>query len=125
VRQSSWSDAAVLRDGAAAILDAPIGGPTAVVCASDAAAMVVLREARARGLRTPADLSVTGFTNSALSAFVDPPLTTVEQPFYQMGHTAALHLVERAESSEPAPPGREPVQLPTRLVVRESTARCP
>jgi LacI family transcriptional regulator len=123
IRHSSWSNPAVIEEAAVGILTAIEGRPTAVVCASDTAAMVVLRVARARGLRLPADLSVTGFTNSTLSAVADPPLTTVEQPFHAMGHTAATHLVQMAESSGGAERQASPVLLPTQLILRESTAR--
>jgi LacI family transcriptional regulator len=123
IRHSSWSNPAVIEEAAVGILTAIEGRPTAVVCASDTAAMVVLRVARARGLRLPADLSVTGFTNSTLSAVADPPLTTVDQPFHAMGHTAATHLVQMAESSGGAERQASPVLLPTQLILRESTAR--
>jgi LacI family transcriptional regulator len=124
IRQSSWGDPGVIAEAAIAILGAEGGRPTAIVCASDTAAMVVLRVARARGLRLPEDLSVTGFTNSTLSAVADPPLTTVAQPFHEMGSAAAMHLVRSAESSEKLPPSVPPLLLPTRLIVRESTAPC-
>ncbi|MBC8101747.1 MAG: LacI family DNA-binding transcriptional regulator [Cytophagales bacterium] len=122
IRQSSWSNFEVIAENAVAILESSVGRPTAVVCASDTAAMVVLRIARAHGLRLPADLSVTGFTNSTLSAVADPPLTTIEQPFHEMGYAAAMYLVQRAESPETAEPLLSPLLLPTRLIIRESTA---
>ncbi|MES2458995.1 MAG: LacI family DNA-binding transcriptional regulator, partial [Armatimonadota bacterium] len=124
IHQSSWSNVPVIEAAVIAILNAPEGRPSAVVCASDTAAMVVLRVARASGLRLPTDHSVTGFTNSTLSAVADPPLTTVEQPFHEMGYAAAMHLVQRAEASdspESAPPFMSPLLLPTRLIVRDST----
>jgi DNA-binding LacI/PurR family transcriptional regulator len=93
--------------------------PTAVICSSDMMAVGVLCEATSSGVRVPDDLSVVGFDNIDASAWVSPPLTTIEQPIDQIAETAvnALHTLI-------SDPERE---LPTflfrpRLVVRESTA---
>ena len=71
--------------------------PTAVVCAADTIAMVVQRVARSLGLQLPEDLSITGYSNAELSSFADPPLTSVDQSFHQMGHAAAMHLIRCAD----------------------------
>jgi DNA-binding LacI/PurR family transcriptional regulator len=69
-------------------------------------------------LTVPGDLSVVGFDDSIL-ATTAPPLTTVRQPFAQMGGVAYRILSDRIE-------GREPssllVELATTLIVRGSTA---
>jgi DNA-binding LacI/PurR family transcriptional regulator len=62
--------------------------PTAVMCSSDIMAIGVLREAHARGLRVPEDLSIVGFDGIDAVAWVDPPLTTIEQPIEQIAETA-------------------------------------
>ena len=124
VRHSSWSNIPLIEENAVALLDAPEGRPTAIVCASDKSAMIVLRLARARGLRLPEDLSVTGFTNSTLSEVSDPPLTTVEQPFHEMGFAAVTHLMKRVEGTEKVERFTAPLLIPNRLIIRSSTARC-
>ena len=53
-----------------------------------------------------------------MAAFYNPPLTTVHIPRHELGRRAALELIEQLEGRDVA---RE-VVLPTRLVVRESTA---
>ena len=78
--------------------------------------------AHALGLDVPGDLSVVGFDNVPESALGDPPLTTVEQPIQQMGLEAVRLLLERIEEPAEAP---AQVVLPTRLVVRGSTAPPP
>jgi LacI family transcriptional regulator len=96
--------------------------PTAVFAANDHEALGVIEAARRLGLRVPAELSVVGFDDSLLAAAASPPLTSVRQPFAQMGAVAYRILTDQME-------GREPnsirVELATTLVVRESTARPP
>jgi LacI family transcriptional regulator len=124
VRHTSWSDAAVMEEGARAILAQP-DRPTAVVCAADSVAMIVLRVARSLGIRLPDELSVTGYSNVGLSGFSDPPLTTVDQSFQQMGYAAASYLIRRA--GDPEREGTHEslpeVLIPTQLTVRGSTAK--
>ncbi len=95
--------------------------PTAVFVGSDVVAVGVLRALREAGLRVPDDVSVVGFDDIALAAFVDPPLTTVRLPARALGMAAGRALVERLA-------GRWKVDrhlLDTELVVRASTAAPP
>lgn len=110
--------------------------PTAMFCVSDYLAMRVLRMARSLGLDVPRDLSVVGYSDLLVAGYADPPLTTIAQPFRLMGTLAARHIIERVERARAKPlQGKdfknaatsifnEPlnIALPTRLVVRESTA---
>lgn len=98
--------------------------PTAILCGNDEVAMTVLRTARAHGLRLPQDLSVVGFADLSIARMADPPLTTVSQPFKEMGHVAVRWLLARQDQEDFSD---QPVeeQLPTRLLVRESTTAPP
>lgn len=120
VRNTSWSDQEVMAEGAQAVLRED--RPTAIVCSADSIAMVVLRVARSLGLRLPADLSVTGYSNAALSAYADPSLTTVDQPFQSLGHAAVMHLIHCAENENPGIGSRPERLFPTQLLERGSTA---
>jgi DNA-binding LacI/PurR family transcriptional regulator len=62
--------------------------PSAVICSSDVIAIGVVQEARELGLRVPDDLSVVGFDGIEAASWVDPPLTTIEQPIDQIASTA-------------------------------------
>ncbi|MGZ8744160.1 MAG: LacI family DNA-binding transcriptional regulator [Nocardioides sp.] len=97
-------------------------GATAVVCGSDMMALGVVRAARQRGLCVPGDVSVVGYDDSPLIAFVDPPLTTVRQSVQAMG-TAAVEALIEGITGTPIPP-REYVFRPE-LVMRSSTAGAP
>jgi DNA-binding LacI/PurR family transcriptional regulator len=62
--------------------------PTGVICSSDVIAIGVVQEARELGLRVPHDLSVIGFDGIEAASWIDPPLTTIEQPIDQIASTA-------------------------------------
>jgi LacI family transcriptional regulator len=79
------------REAAAAALDA---GATALLCASDELALGAYGAARARGLRIPHDIAITGWDDIQLARFVSPSLTTVRQPLRELGATAARTLFE-------------------------------
>ena len=93
--------------------------PTAVFAGSDLQALGVLRAARELGLDVPADLSVVGYDNLPLTAWIWPALTTVDQPLVAMAMTATRMLVSLARGEDVR---LRRVDLATELVVRESTA---
>jgi LacI family transcriptional regulator len=95
--------------------------PQAVACANDQMAIGVLRELQRAGKRVPADVAVTGFDDVYPSRVVDPPLTTVSQPFNDLGGRAAMRLLARID--DPALATVTEV-LPTQLVIRASCG-CP
>ena len=95
--------------------------PQAVVCANDQMAIGVLRELQRAGVRVPADVAVSGFDDLYPSRVIDPSLTTVSQPFHDLGSRAADRLLARI--GDPALAPRAEV-LPTHLVIRASCG-CP
>jgi LacI family transcriptional regulator len=106
------------RQAARALLNNGGYQPTAIICVNDIMAAGVLREIRARGLRVPEDVSVTGFDNIKLSEFCSPSLTTLHIPRDQIGHTVCEFLIPGQNRQENA--AREMVIDPE-LIVREST----
>jgi alanine racemase len=105
--------------GQAAGLNLLDRGATAVVCGSDLMALGVVRAARQRGLSVPGDLSVVGYDDSPLMAFVNPPMTTVRQSVQDMASAAVSALVD-AIQGEPVPANEYFFQ--PELVVRATTA---
>ncbi|AXK37615.1 LacI family transcriptional regulator [Streptomyces armeniacus] len=97
-------------------------GCTGIVCGSDLMALGVVRAARQRGLRVPADVSVIGYDDSELNAFTDPPLTTVRQPVRSMANAAVQGLLEEI-GGNPVP--RTEFVFQPELVVRGSTSQSP
>ncbi|HEX4087559.1 MAG TPA: LacI family DNA-binding transcriptional regulator [Trebonia sp.] len=91
--------------------------PSAIFAGNDFEAMGVYEAARRQRLRIPEDLSVVGFDDLPMSAWVAPPLTTVAQPLAEMAAAAAQIVLQSA----PDAAGNR-VELATSLVVRSSTA---
>lgn len=91
--------------------------PTAVFAASDSIAVGAMKALADAGLKIPGDISVMGFDDTVLASFTTPPLTTMHAPAYDMGSFGAS-LVYHMLKLEPETAMK--VQLPCRLVVRES-----
>ncbi|MFJ9711660.1 LacI family DNA-binding transcriptional regulator [Streptomyces sp. NPDC101234] len=100
------------------LLDLP-ERPTAIFASNDLQALGVYQAAREVGLRIPADLSVVGFDDLPVVAWVDPPLTTVHQPLTEMA-VAATELALTLGRGEQAP--QVGLEIATTLTVRSSTA---
>ncbi len=95
--------------------------PTALLAMSDQLAFGAIEAARELGLPVPQDLSVVGFDDVPAAARSAPPLTTVRQPHVEKGRRAGEMLIALLAGGETA----GTVLLPTRLVVRGSTAGPP
>ncbi len=89
----------------------------AVFVANDVMAFGAMRALRNSGRRVPDDVAVVGFDDIPASAMTHPPLSTVRQPLYEMGRTAASMVMAavRGESIT------KRIELPTSLVIRESS----
>jgi DNA-binding LacI/PurR family transcriptional regulator len=92
--------------------------PTAILTLSDQLALGVFEAAKKMRLSIPEDLSVVGFDDVPEASRTEPPLTTVYQPHVEKGLAAGRMLVAQLGGEEP----QSPEPLPTRLVVRGSTA---
>lgn len=102
--------------------------PTAIFCSGDLMALATLQAASELGIAVPRELSVMGFGNLTAAEYATPQLTTVEQPFAQMGHTAVevlLDIIGERSGEQPArtEPNTSSIRLlPTRVMERASTA---
>ena len=92
--------------------------PTAIFAANDLQALGVYQAARESGLRIPEDLSVVGFDDLPVVAWVDPPMTTVHQPLTEMA-AAATELALALGRGEKA--RQVGLEIATTLTVRAST----
>ena len=93
--------------------------PTAVFVMNDLLAHAFLSDLEARGVSVPGQISVMGFDDIDRHASHPSPLTTVHQPFEQMGRKAMELLLERL-ASPTSPHAFQHALLPTRLVIRSS-----
>lgn len=116
--RGEWTSASGFATGGM-LLDASAEGhlsASAVVVANDQMALGVLRAATERGIRVPDRLSVVGFDDVDDAQNYSPALTTVRQPFDELGRGAVAAVLDDAEAGSR-------VVVPAPLVVRASTAR--
>jgi LacI family transcriptional regulator len=94
--------------------------PTAIFAANNFLAAGALHTLHQHGLRVPCDISLASFDDLPIEYLVEPFLTVIRQPAYDLGARAAELLLARLHD----PNGRpwEEIVLPTELVIRASTA---
>ena len=90
----------------------------ALFAASDLMAIGAMKGLRKAGRQIPEDVAVVGFDDIDTAKYMMPSLTTVHQPFVEMGKTAVSLLLDHLNGNKLPD---SPVTLPTSLVVREST----
>ncbi|MFC6652751.1 LacI family DNA-binding transcriptional regulator [Paenibacillus rhizoplanae] len=91
---------------------------TAVFAASDEMAIGALSVVTKHGMNVPEDISIMGYDDLRLARMVNPPLTTVRQPLYDIGMTASGKLIGMIETGEPAES-----QICTHSIVERQTVR--
>jgi DNA-binding LacI/PurR family transcriptional regulator len=87
-----------------------------IVAASDDMALGALSELDARGIQVPEDIALVGFDNLEIGSYASPPLTTVDQPFYEQGRRAAEMVLDLIRHQNVPPQAK----IPTQLIVRDS-----
>jgi LacI family transcriptional regulator len=93
--------------------------PTAIFCGNDYLALGVLHALTRSQIRIPGDVALIGYDDIDLAPMFAPPLTTIRQPKYMLGYTAASLLMNEITSDS----SHQHEQVPFRpeLVCREST----
>jgi LacI family transcriptional regulator len=97
---------------------APIPRPTAVMCANDLLALGVLKGLAKAGVAVPGEMALVGYDDVAFASMLSPSLTSVRQPKFELGTTAAELLLEEALGSEHQ---HRAVRFEPELVVRASS----
>lgn len=96
--------------------------PDAILASADKLTTSCLRYLHKRGLKVPDDIALVGFSNSDLTELLNPPLTIVKQPAFEIGRTATEMLLQQIESKRPIKQYEHKV-LPAELFIRESSLR--
>lgn len=101
--------------------------PTAVFCTNDLVAAGALKVCSIDGVHVPNEMSIVGCDDIELASLLVPELTTIAIPARELGARAARLLLQaiHGPESEKPPATRIPKMLPSRLVVRGSTAPPP
>jgi DNA-binding LacI/PurR family transcriptional regulator len=95
--------------------------PTAIFATNDLMAIGIITAAWKLGIHIPRDLSVVGFDDIVLAAYIAPPLTTIVMDKSALTERAMNILFSMIEGKQVTSP---PLLLP-RLVIRGSTTQCP
>jgi LacI family transcriptional regulator len=89
---------------------------SAIFATNDQMAIGAAHGLQMRALKVPEDVSLVGFDDVPTSNYALPPLTTVRQPAYDIGMTAARAVLQLLAGEKPT------IQLPApQLIVRGST----
>lgn len=98
---------------------------TVIMCGNDVLAVGAIMEAKARGIKVPEELSVTGFDDIDLSEIISPALTTVHVPHRKMGRAAANMFIAMRDKSNNTFDALDSVQLNTEIIIRQSLKKLP
>jgi LacI family transcriptional regulator len=91
---------------------------TAIFAANDQMAVGAALGLQRRSLRVPDDVSIVGFDDLPSSQYAIPPLTSVQQPAFELGRLAAVAMLQLLTNRKPN------VEMPVpRLIARESSRR--
>jgi len=94
--------------------------PDAILATSDKLTTGCLRVLKAKKINVPDEISLVGFSNTDLTELLDPPLTIIKQPAFEMGELATTLLLQLIESKRPVK-DFETKTLAAELIVRGSS----
>lgn len=97
--------------------------PDGIFAMIDPLAIDIMMALKENGVKIPEEIALAGFTNNPTSAVIEPSLTTVSQPGYEMGQIAANHLLDQLDDLVPDEP--KSFVLLTTLVPRNSSKKNP
>jgi LacI family transcriptional regulator len=97
-------------------------GPDGVFSSFEKLAVLCYQACAAQGIKIPGDLKILTFSNLESAALMDPPLTTITQPAYEIGRQAASVLFKALEKKS-AVIANEHIIVPSVLVERKSTKK--
>lgn len=96
--------------------------PDAIFCTNDTMAVAILQYCKKNNIKVPEDLMVLGFNDDPISSIIDPTLSTVVNPGFEIGRNAANLLLEHIKHNWRSKDFKT-ILLETELKIRESTSR--
>ncbi len=96
----------------------------AVFASSDLIALGAMNAIKENHLGIPEDISIVGFGDIYLSKYLEPALTTIKRPFYNIGKTAVSMLMEKISGNHLSFEGENPEKfvIEGMLEIRKSVA---
>lgn len=96
--------------------------PDAIFASADKLTTGCLRLLKQKGLSIPDDFGLIGYSNTDLTELLDPPLSVIKQPAFEMGELATSLLLQLIESKRPVTEYETKV-LTSELLIRGSTRK--
>jgi len=96
--------------------------PDALLALTDKLTTGALRILKGKNLRVPDDIGLMGFSNSDIAELIDPSLSIIKQPAFEMGQIATTLLLQLIESKRPVTEFETTVLAP-QLIIRDSSKR--
>jgi LacI family transcriptional regulator len=109
------------RSAAAKILAMP-DRPDGIFAANDNCAVSCMIHLKSEGVRIPEDIAIVGFNNDPVSIVIEPNLSTINYPGYEMGELAAGHLISHLKGSQLLLKTKS-ILLHHELLIRKSSIR--
>lgn len=95
--------------------------PDAIFATTDLRAIEAIKSIQDNGLEVPKDISVAGFDDIEISSFMNPTLTTISQPFYEIGKVAVEKLLKVINSDKKDNKQANITKIKSKLIIRDST----
>ncbi|WKN32343.1 LacI family DNA-binding transcriptional regulator [Porifericola rhodea] len=95
--------------------------PDGIFTSSDTSAAACMSELKRAGIRIPEDIAIVGFNDDPISRLVEPRLTTIQYPGYEMGEVAAKTLINKLKHS--SGDSMNTIMLKHKLIARESSSK--
>ena len=96
--------------------------PDAIFASADKLTTACLRILKAKSISVPDEMGLIGFSNSELTELIDPPLSVIKQPAFEMGEISTKLLLQLIESKRPVT-DFETIILSTELLIKRSTRK--
>lgn len=93
-------------------------GITAVFCCQDEIAIGLINYFYDNNIKVPNDISVVGYGDISLASIYRPTITTIREPYYDLGAVAIRSLLKKLSDGET---GEQTIRLPIQLLERESS----
>lgn len=98
--------------------------PDGLFVSNDACAASCIKHLKLEGLRIPNDIAIVGFNNDVISRLVEPNITTINYPSYEMGEVAMKNLINHLEGkSDSRLMNANKITLRSELIIRDSSLR--
>lgn len=94
--------------------------PDAIFAVNDRKAVGAINALKHSGRRVGKDIGVIGFTNDPIATIIEPSLSTIEEPAFDIGKQSCELLIKHIANKKILP---KEIILPSKLIVRESSKR--